>query len=348
MKRTTTFEAEQSEIVQRLEAQLQEKDQILESWKKDQGDLEVKIRSIANQLPAMKPAPVIYTPKEGKDKVVESVIQFTDWHVGERQDADEIEGINAFDLSIAESRVNDLMHRFNRIVDRTRMSYTINNCTVLCTGDMISGDIHDELSRTNEFPVPVQVVKAAELVAEAVSLLAQDFETVRVEYITADNHSRLTRKPQAKEAGINSFNFIVAVLAEKILSAHKNVLFNIHTSPQEVIEVMGRKYLCMHGHQIRGWAGLPWYGWDRKVGKESQSRLSLIMDDPKRLETLGYHKIIAGHFHTPIDTMFYSIGGSLSGTSAYDRDNGRYSPPSQPAWFVHPKYGEFGKIDFKL
>lgn len=348
MKPTSKFEAEQSEIVQRLEAQLQEKDQVLESWKKDQGDLEIQLRAIAAQIPSMDPAPIIYTPKEGKEKIVDAVVHFTDWHIGERQDSDEIEGINAFDFSIAEKRVNDLVHRFNRIVDRTRMSYIINNCTVLCTGDMISGDIHDELSRTNEFPVPVQVVKAAELISKAVGVLAQDFGTVRVEYITADNHSRLTRKPQAKEAGINSFNYIVALLAEQMLSDHDNVQFNVHTAPQQVIEVMGRKYLCMHGHQIRGWAGLPWYGWDRKVGKESQSRLSLIMDNPERLESLGYHKIIAGHFHTPIDTMFYSIAGSLSGTSAFDRNNGRYAPPSQPGWFVHPKYGEFGRIDFKL
>jgi hypothetical protein len=348
MKSKSRFEAEQSEIVQRLEAQLQEKDNVLDEWKKDQGDLEVKIRAIAAQIPAIDPAPIIYTPKEGKEKVVDAVLQFTDWHIGERQDSDEIEGINAFDLAIAEKRVNDLTHRFNRIVDRTRMSYTINNCTILCTGDMISGDIHDELSRTNEFPVPAQVVKAAELVAKAVGVLAQDFENVTVEYLTTDNHSRLTRKPQAKEGGINSFNFIVAVLAEKMLSDHANVIFNIHTAPQEVVDVMGRKYLLMHGHQIRGWAGVPWYGWDRKVGKESQSRLSLIMENPERMETLGYHKMIAGHFHTPIDTMFYSIGGSLSGTNAFDRNNGRYSPPSQPGWFVHPRYGEFGRIDFKL
>jgi hypothetical protein len=343
------FEAEQSEIVQRLEAQLKEKDQILEGWKKDQGDLEVQLRAVTNHVMAIHPKPIVYSPKENVEWTeVVPVMQFTDWHIGERQMADEIEGINEYDYSVATKRVSDLVHRENRVIDRTRHSYKIKRCVVIETGDMISGDIHEELSRTNEFPVPMQVVKAAELFAQGVSALAQNFDHVKVEYLTADNHSRLTKKPQAKQQGVNSFNFLVGVIAEKLLSKHPNVEFEIHTEPQKVIPVLGRRYLTIHGHQIRGWAGVPWYGVERKVGKESTSRLSMIMEDPQRLERLGYHKIVAGHLHVPINSMYYSVGGSLSGTNSYDRDNGRYAPPSQPMWFVHPKYGEFGRIDFTL
>jgi len=343
------FEAEQSEQVKELKSQLLEKDRILETYKKEHGRLQVFFDSLLPLVSAMEPVPIVYKPDSKTSNVeIESVFQSNDWHIGEVQDADEIERINAFNYKIATDRVVGLGHRINRVIDRSRNSYVIKNGVLICNGDMISGDIHNELERTNEFPVPVQVVKAAELFSQHVIALAQNFNHFRVEYITADNHSRLTKKPQAKEQGINSFNYLVAILAEKILSRQINVEFNIHTEPQKVVDVYGRKYLVMHGHQIRGWAGIPWYGVERKASKESQSRLSMIMDEPDRLENLGFHKIIAAHLHTPIDTLYYSVCGSLSGTNAYDRENGRYSPPSQGMWFVSAKHGEFGRIDFSL
>ena len=343
------FNAEQSEIVKELEAQIQEKERILKEYQKGHGQLEVFFNAMLASVSALKAEPIKYSPKEEHGAhEIGVVFQDTDWHIGEVQEADEIERINEYNYKIACDRVADLTHRENRIVDRYRAAYTIRAASLLCTGDMISGNLREESNRTNEFEEPVQVVKAAELFASRVMGLAQNFSILNIEYVTADNHSRITKKPQSKNQGTNSYNYLVAIIAEKILSNQPNINFNIHIEPQKVVDCFGRKYLCMHGHQIKGWAGIPWYGVERKTSKESQSRLSMIMDEPDRLESLGFHKIVAGHLHTSIDTMYYSVGGSLSGTNAYDRENGRYSPPSQPMWFVDPKHGEFGRIDFVL
>ena len=348
-KSLQSFEAEQSALVQGYIAQLAEKDRIIEGIHKESGNLEVLFNNLLAHVSAIKPVPIIYNPKtESNSTEIETVIQHTDWHIGEIQEADEIEQINEFNYEIATSRVKDLVYRTNRIVDRSRLAYTIKKATILCTGDMITGDLRDEATRTNEFDVPVQVVKAAELFASAAIGYAQNFDQLVIEYITADNHSRLTRKPQSKNQGTNSFNYLVAIIVEKLLSRQNNIDFRIHIEPQKVVSILNMKYLLLHGHQIRGWAGIPWYGVERKVGKESTSRLSMIMDDPSKIEKLGFNKIVAGHLHTPINTWYYSVGGSLMGTTANDRENGRYSPPSQPIWNVDPKYGEFGRIDFRL
>ena len=343
------FGEENSEKVQALKKQLAEKDKILESYKMGHGDLEVLFDTLLMAVSAMEPQPILYNPKkESSSYEIEAVMQDSDWHIGEYQDSDEIEGINAFNHEIAISRVNDLVHRENRIIDRLRSSYSIKNGVIISTGDMITGDLRDEATRTNEFDVPVQVIKSAELFASSAMGLSQNMDHLRVEYITADNHSRLTRKPQSKNQGTNSFNYLVAILAKKLLSRQNNIEFNIHIEPQKVINVLGRQYLTMHGHQIQGWAGIPFYGIERKVSKESQGRLAMIMEDPSRMKSLGFHKIIGGHLHMPITTMYYWFSGSLMGTTAHDRHNGRYSPPSQPMWFVDPKHGEFGRIDFEL
>jgi hypothetical protein len=41
-------------------------------------------------------------------------------------------------------------------------------------------------------------------------------------------------------------------------------------------------------------------------------------------------------------------GASLQGTDAYDHQAGRYANPGQSAWLVHPKHGEFNRINFNL
>lgn len=348
-KSLNQFEAEQSDIVKALEAQLGEKDRVLKDWQREHGNLEVLFKGLLAAVSASDPVKIVYNPKsELSTPTILNVTQDTDWHIGEKQDADEIENINAFDWQIAQDRVNDLTHRSLRVVERLRNSYNIPRSVNLCTGDMISGNLREESLRTNEFPEPVQVVKAAELYAARHSEMSKYFDHYVIEYVTADNHSRLTKKPMSKEQGVNSFNYLVAIIAQKILSRHNNIEFNIHIEPQKVVPVFNRQYLLMHGHQIKGWAGVPWYGVERKRGKESEARLQLIMEDPTRIQTLGFHKIVAGHLHTPINMLTYAVGGSLSGCNAYDREAGRYGGASQPLWFESEKHGDFGRIDFKL
>lgn len=343
------FEASQSEIVQQLTAQLDEKDRILESYKQNHGNLEILFSSLLAHIQAIKPKASVYIPKEQHSTTpVISVMQDTDWHIGATQEPMEIEDFNEYNLKIAESRIKDLTHRQNRWIDRNRLSYDICECVLIVTGDMISGDIHQELQITNEFPATVQVVQAARLLAERISVLAQNFSMVTVHFIGADNHGRLTKKPQAKQEGLNSFNYLVGVLTEAYLEKIVNVNFNLYPQHEKVITIGNRNYLITHGHGIRAWMGIPWYSIERRVGREAQARLQLIMDQKLQMSDIGFHKFVFGHFHTPIDTVMYSCAGSLQGTDAYDHSNGRYAEPSQPGWLVHPRYAEFGRVDFVL
>jgi len=211
-----------------------------------------------------------------------------------------------------------------------------------------SGDIHDELKITNAFPSPVQVVKAAEVLAEQMAIVAQVFKKVTVHFISEDNHARLVKKPQAKEAGYNSLNYLVGYLAKVHLAAHSNVEFNIYPMYEKVVKVGSQQYLICHGHGVMGWGGIPFYGIERKVGKESVSRMQIMMSDLSRAKEIGFHKYVFGHWHTPFDMPLYSCCGSIQGTDAYDHKNGRHAFPSQVSWLVHPKHGEFDRINFNL
>ena len=187
----------------------------------------------------------------------------------------------------------------------------------------------------------MQAVESGILLSDQIALLAPHFPKVKIEFIVEDNHSRLQKKPQAKEAGLNSLNYVVGFIAKERLSKHKNVEFNIYPQLEAVIEVKGRRYLITHGHNIKSVLSIPWYGLDRKVGREATKR----MNAPDRTK---FHKIVLGHFHTPMLTSFYIVGGSVGGTTAYDHACGRHAEPSQSSWLVHKSHGEFNYVAWSL
>lgn len=312
----------------------------------DYGNLQGYFRDLEEcfvDFPAPEP-PRIYSPDDF-DPVVESecvaVLHWTDWHMGACQDAEEIEGFNEFSPEILEARIENLVHDFSKWVNTARTAYTINQCVVLDTGDNISGDIHDDLRITNAFPTPVQAFKAGLLKSKSLKELCQNFEQVTIEFLTPDNHGRLTRKPQAKQQGMNTHNYTVGQIAKLDSRNVSNLTFNIHTQHNTVVQALNRNYLLTHGHEVSGWAGFPYYGIDRKVKSEGLER----MFEP---DNRKFHRVVMGHYHSRLIHPHYIIGPSASGTDALDHKQGRRSIPMQHAWMIHPDHGEYNQTTFKL
>ena len=336
-----------SEKYQELERQIKEKEYILENYRKDHGKLEVFFNKVFDAITPVLVLPNTYKkPAKYTGSPVIAVAQISDSHMGEMQEPDEIEGFNEYNPEICERRSIDYANRFIEWVDIQRHGYTINECAILVTGDLIAGDIQ-MLNVTNAFPTPVQCVRAAEVLTKQIAIIASKFDKVVVHFLVEDNHSRLTQKPQMKEAGYNSMNYIVGKIAEIYLSKHPNIEFNIYPMYEKVVHVSNRQYLLSHGHGIIGWAGIPIYGIERKTAKESMARMQIVMDDINKSKRIGFHKFVIGHFHVPFDMPLYSCCGSVSGTGAYDHKNGRHAAPSQSAWMVG-KWGEFNRINFIL
>ena len=288
-------------------------------------------------------APVPVTALSKKNRVsanLSAVLVFGDWHIGEYVESDQIEQFNQYSWAIAQKRAYYLQKQFINWVNVQRTGSTVDELVVICIGDMISGDIHQELQVTNEFPAPVQAVRAGVLVAKTIAELSPHFKKVRVEFVTQDNHSRLTVKPQWKEGGLNSYNYIVGWICQQQLEKLANVEMNLYGCVKALVEIQGWKYLAMHGHNIKGWSGIPWYGADRHIAREAKAR--------RQRPTKNFDKVILGHFHQPLWTTDYIVNGSLSGTSELDHGQGRDAAPCQISFLVHPKYGEMNRIEFNV
>lgn len=340
---------QQSELVQELRRQIAEKDNILDGYKLSHGKLEDFFANIHEAVMPVLPLESVYEKGSGKvGSPCMAVMRISDGHMGAVQYPDEIEGFGKFSPELCRSRQLDYAQRFCKWVDVNRGAYQIDEVAVIVTGDLISGDIHEELRVTNAFPTPVQCVRAAEVLVEQVRLVASNFSKVTVHFLVEDNHARLTKQPQANEAGYNSLNYVVGKMAEIYLSRIDNVEFNIYPQYEKVVQVLNRQYLIAHGHGIQGWMGIPWYGIERQVSREAKKRLSVIMEDITKAKDVGFHKYVFGHYHTYFETDMYSCCPSVSGTGAYDHKNGRHADPGQSAWLVHSKHAEFNWINFKL
>jgi len=345
-----SLRAKLDEEVGHLQERLKDRDRELESYRREHGKLAHFFRQLHAAVEPIKPVPSEYRPRS-EVRVAHpcaAVMHTTDGHHGAVQDPDEIEGFNAFSPAIGEARQLGFAQDVVEWVDLHRHDYQIAELHHLVTGDLISGAIHNDLLVTNAWPAPVQAIRAGELLAKQISITAPHFEKVCVQFIVADNHARLTTKPPAKEAGLNSLNYVVGHHAQALLSEHKNVEFNLYPMHETVIHVLNRQYLICHGHDVRGWMGMPWYGIERKVGREAVARLQIIMEEAKKIERIGFHRYVFGHYHVPVDMPLYICGGSVSGTDALDHKQGRYAKPSQSAWMVHPKWGEFDRTNFNL
>jgi hypothetical protein len=196
-----------------------------------------------------------------------------------------------------------------------------------------SGDIHEELVRTNEFPCPVQAVRAGFLLGEFLVTLAEHFSSVRAEILTAGNHDRVTRKPQSEMGAFNSWGFVTTSIAQQYVRDVGNITYNQHLGAKSVVDVNGTKYLIMHGDGIPAHMGVPHFGMDRLVMREFLARAKML---PER----QFDSVVCGHWHVANNLMFCRYGGSLSGTTAHDHKYARHSPPHQTSWFVHEKHGE--------
>lgn len=305
------------------------------------GQNEELVRQVAGAVVAADPFPK--TPPimpEQPGSPVSAVMLWSDWHIGEVIAKDEVEDMNEYNYEIGEKRLLNIVDSFLRWAGFQRNIYNIEKCYIIGIGDYISGDIHREFSVTNEFPVPVQAAKAGMLFGEAVRRLAPNFAEVEVVEVGADNHGRLTQKPQFKQKAINSMSFLVHTIANSYLKSHDNVKITTAKGIKHLVEISNHKFLIEHGDNIRGLLGIPWYGLTRTRHREAQKRMNT---------QLGFHYHLMGHWHVPcvIEDMTI-VNGSLCGTTEFDHGQGRYAKPAQLAFLVHPKYGFFNWTPFRM
>lgn len=270
-----------------------------------------------------------------------AVVAFSDWHIGEVVKAGEMGGANRYNWKVAQERATSITDRMIEHFGVQRNGYDIRECAVFVLGDMVTGDIHHELSVTNEFPVTEAIAKAGSLLGECFKRLCGAFERVNVYEVACDNHGRLTVKPQAKQGGINNYSRLVYEIANLHLSGVPHFHAEISDDMSPVWKVGIYYFAAAHGHQVKSAGRTPYYGFSRYVGQFLRDRLE------RKLPAI--ERFLFGHFHhhATLEDGITVLCPSLIGQNEWSRSMGLRGRPGQLAFLVG-KRGAFGTTVFRV
>lgn len=318
-----------------------------------QGFQEEIADQIMMSVSALDPLPLLpYKSGKKAESEMAAVLQLSDWHIGEVISSSETNGFGNYNWKIAQDRATYIAEKFIGWLDVNRASFKIPKVYIFGQADWVSGDIHKELVSTNEFPLPVQTVRAGELLANVIGRIAPYAPELHVVEIEPDNHGRLNPKPQFKQKATNNMSFVTYAVANGLLQKHANVHFVNEHRIRELVNVQGIKFLVEHGDVVRSWQGVPYMGMMRHAGKEANKHMRALLEQDraalvKLKQEYGFDYMALGHFHVPniIDNQIL-VNGSLSGTSEFDNGVGRWAKPAQVAFLVHPRHGVFNWVPF--
>lgn len=291
-------------------------------------------RIVAGSIPKITPPSITLSRKSGIDNSSHTLLlALSDWHIGEVVSKDETGGVNEYNYGIAKAGIESIISNILRWVENQRLGYTIDNVQILGMGDWISGDIHEELTATNEFTAPVSAAKAGALLANAIATLAPHFKSVKVDLI-GGNHDRLSKHTPNKHTTASGLGYMVGEIAKESLKSFANVQFTTHESPMPVIDVNGKRIIFAHGHQIKSTGNSPYYGFARRAAA-------------LRTQYGDYDHLFIGHFHSfsMLNESQVVVVPSLIGPNEFSLQLGLTGKPGQFACLVG-KYGIHGVTIF--
>jgi hypothetical protein len=256
----------------------------------------------------------------------------SDWHWGEVVDPGQVNGINEYNLTVAHARVHRLIEATIDLLDNHMVNPNYPGFVLALGGDMVSGDIHEELTATNEGEIMKMVIDLYGVLVWVVQTLVDRFGRLFIPAVSG-NHGRDTKKIRAKGRNFTSFDWLLYQFLAKHFEGDSRIRFMIPDGPDALYSVYGHRYLLTHGDQFRGG--------DALIGA-----LGPIVrgDHRKRSRNMqigmGYDTIVMGHWHQLMQTQRFIVNGSLPGYSEYAfANNYPFEPPRQALWVTHPERG---------
>ena len=165
--------------------------------------------------------------------------------------------------------------------------------------------------------------------------LLTTFDTVEVVWVIG-NHGRIGRKGvfDPESNGDRMLGKLVQMLLEK----EPRISFTVPDGKGErnwyaIAKVGNWSALCIHGDQLRGHSGLPYYGFQKKINSWAAGAIREPFGD-----------VLMGHWHQraliPLNQRSVYVNGSTESYNTFAQEQlAAMSDPSQWLLFVHPDDG---------
>lgn len=258
----------------------------------------------------------------------------SDVHAGEVVSSDEILGLNAYDPDICRRRLRRYFAAACTIGPRWGADCVMEGAMVALAGDLISGDIHEELRITNGLTSHEQVALVVEEITAGLLHVADTFGRVHVVSVPG-NHGRTTPKPTAKLYARLSYDTLAARMIAERLKADDRFTWQIGASTDAVVPVLGRTVFVTHGDRMGTGGGQGFIG-----------PMAPIVRGTKKVEAQQARAnrrpdlILHGHFHTSAQPGPVLSNGSIPAYTEYGNGlRATMEPPQQWLFLMHARWG---------
>lgn len=251
---------------------------------------------------AAAPPPEWLRPKKKPDPgAATACMQFSDWHLDEIVDPAQVNGLNAFDRAIAVLRLKRWADKACELGDLHRHRW--DGALLNANGDFLSGEIHDELRRTNASHLPGTVIFYAPIVAAAFKQVADFYGRLHIK-VMRGNHGRRTHKPEAKGAPTDSWDWLFMQLVQAHLRDEAHITWDFATSLHDFVQIYDRHIHVSHGDSVKGGSG--WSGIWSPLGTLRAKAVAMAA-----VHNIRISYCVVGHWHTTI--MAHEVGLSVNG-----------------------------------
>lgn len=288
---------------------------------------------LLTHLSKSSPATWMSQPAKAKAHRGTPFLLLSDLHLDEVVNPAEVMGSNAYNRRIAELRMKKLFESAVKVSRDYWSGVSYDGIVMPLAGDIFSGDIHEELSETNEDTMLGSVLHWADHLSAGVSMLADHFGKVHVPVVVG-NHGRRTRKPRAKMRARDNFDWFIGQMLARQFRNDKRVTFDVSDGADLVVQSYGHKVLITHGDQANGGNG---------IGGAMMPIMRLDAKKRQRQNAVNqpYDLMVMGHWHTLIFAPQFIVNGSLKGADEYCWiGNFGFEEPAQAMWLMTPEHGK--------
>lgn len=252
----------------------------------------------------------------------------TDTHLDEVVNPDEVGGLNAYNREIAMGRLERAFTGAVKVARDYLSGIHIGGVVVLWGGDIVSGEIHGELTKSNEATTVETLVHWLEPLTAGVTLLADELGVPVHNVGVPGNHGRRQKKPHYKGRAADNYDTMLYHLLARQVKDREDITWQIPQSLWADIEVRGTHIRLEHGDEAKGGSGI------------SSAMAPLLLLQHRRSKQYAaadrqLDLMVLGHFHSRYQAPGLIAGGTLKGTDEYAAGKGfAHQDASQEVFLV--------------
>lgn len=303
---------------------------------RDRDRLNQQLRLIERLEKAKTERPDWLAPKLPKGAIHKATLclLMTDTHFDEVVDPAEVDGLNCYNREIAEIRLRQAVERTIILARHYMGGVEYDGLLLFLGGDIFSGNIHEELARTNADTLFGSILHWLGPMGAAVGVLADEFKRIHVA-VTPGNHGRMTRKPVAKHRASDNLDWLFYSLLARDFARDDRVTWLIPKAADTHVSCYSTRYLLTHGDQFRGGSGISGALAPLMLGSHRKTRRQQAAGKP-------YDYMVMGHWHQEmlLPSRGLLVGPCLKGYDEFSYvSNFEPDPPAQALWLTTPERG---------